>query len=63
MVENTYLLPWCHCNTLQEFVFGIINDKREDSPFYHLKLESDPVAAFLNGPMATHAPGKSFIRP
>ncbi|KAL6894732.1 Homogentisate 1,2-dioxygenase [Trichoderma evansii] len=62
VAENTYPLPWYHRNTMQDFVFGIISDQREDSPFNHLKRESGPVAAFLNGSMATHGQGEELYQ-
>lgn len=62
VAENKYPLPWYHRNTMQEFVFSIISDQREDSPFNHLKLEPGPVAAFLNGSMATHGSGEKLFQ-
>lgn len=60
MVENTFPVPWYHRNAMQEFVFGINNNQREDSPLNHLEPEYGPVAAFLNGAMATHGPGEEL---
>ncbi|UKZ64283.1 uncharacterized protein TrAtP1_005501 [Trichoderma atroviride] len=47
---------------MQEFVFGISNDQGEDSPLHRLEPESGPVAAFLNGAMATHGPGENLYQ-
>lgn len=60
MAENTFPVPWYHRNAMQEFVFGINNNQREDSPLNHLEPEYGPVAAFLNGAMATHGPGEEL---
>ncbi|KAL7917691.1 Homogentisate 1,2-dioxygenase [Trichoderma austrokoningii] len=47
VAENTYPLPWYHQNTMQEFVFGIISDQREESPFNHSEFGSGPLAAYF----------------
>ncbi|KAM0455719.1 hypothetical protein ACHAPV_002806 [Trichoderma viride] len=62
VAQNTFPVPWYHRNTMQEFVFGINSDQREDSPLHRLEPESGPVAAFLNGAMATHGPGEELYQ-
>ncbi|KAL7892196.1 hypothetical protein HDV64DRAFT_284430 [Trichoderma sp. TUCIM 5745] len=47
---------------MQEFVFGINSAQREDSPLNRLEPESGPVAAFLNGAMATHGSGEELYQ-
>ncbi|KAM0518115.1 hypothetical protein ACHAPE_004522 [Trichoderma viride] len=62
VAQNNFPVPWYHRNTMQEFVFGISNDQREDSPLNRFEPESGPVVAFLNGAMATHDPGEELYQ-
>ncbi|KAL6698445.1 RmlC-like cupin domain-containing protein [Trichoderma pleuroticola] len=52
---GTYPLPWFHLNTMQEFVLGIIDDQRLDTPLKDPKADFSPFAAFLNGTMVMKA--------
>lgn len=62
VAEGTYPLPWFHRNTMQEFVLGIIDDQRLDTPLNDPKADFSPFAAFLNGTMVTHGPDEKHYQ-
>ncbi|PNP49573.1 hypothetical protein THARTR1_09895 [Trichoderma harzianum] len=47
---------------MQEFVLGIIDDQRLDTPLNDPKADFSPFAAFLNETMATHGPDKKHYQ-
>jgi homogentisate 1,2-dioxygenase len=51
--EDTLWVPWYHRNTMQEFIFPIVDQQDANSPF-NGGSEFSPFGGWLNGSMVTH---------